>query len=181
MLKGKIKKAKAHYLKQKKEIPADEILKSENRNETVVSESKRLGRPNPHNLTPCQKLQNITKNYGRAICNFILCDEHCEPYLTNTLCELNVEKRDFLNFIRGNKDGINGIKEFRGLLLVYSHDSNTLASYKKAFQYLSEIFIKYFSVNWIFSGKVIRKFEYLRDRNKMLRRVRNPQYFTYFK
>jgi len=126
-------------------------------------------------------LKNASKNYGRAICNFILSAEAKDTYNKDVFSKFNVDPGEFLNYILEKKEGLNGIKEFRALLLITPNDDEKLISFKKAFQQLSVIFIKYFSVNWIFSGKLSHKMEYLRCRYKMLRRVQNPQYFTYFK
>jgi len=66
-------------------------------------------------------------------------------------------------------------------LLVTSEDSAEVAAYKRVFQGLSIIFVKFFSVNWIFSGKLFNKLAHLQCRLKILRRIKNPEHFTYFK
>jgi hypothetical protein len=60
-------------------------------------------------------------------------------------------------------------------------DNEKVKSFKKAFQELTEIFVKYFSVNWILNSKLQYKIEYLKCRYKILRRIKNPHLFAYFK
>jgi len=125
-------------------------------------------------------LKNAAKNFGRAICNFVL-SELSEDYLVPLVTEYGVEKKKFKNFIKDKKDNLDGIESFRELLLVHDRDTKATSSYKKIFQKLGEIFIKYFSVNWIFAGKLTYKIEYLKFRYKMLRRIQNPELFTYIR
>jgi len=52
---------------------------------------------------------------------------------------------------------------------------------KKVFQEICIIFLKFFCVNWLYNSKISEKIAHLKYRFKLLRRVRNPQYFTYLK
>ncbi len=79
------------------------------------------------------------------------------------------------------KDSISGIDSLRAYLMESPKDSEEMKKFKIIFTYLSEVFIKYFSVNWIFNSKIKYKEAHLKFRNKMLRRIRDPQHFTYLK
>jgi len=57
-------------------------------------------------------------------------------------------------------------------------DSDDIKKAKIIFKELSEIFLKYFAVNWIFSGKSSNKISLLKSRFEMLRRVQNPMQFV---
>jgi hypothetical protein len=60
-------------------------------------------------------------------------------------------------------------------------DDEYTRSYKRVFQGISKVFIKFFSVNWIFDGKLKYKNEHIKFRNRMLRRIEKPEMFTYLK
>jgi hypothetical protein len=122
-------------------------------------------------------LKNVAKNYGRAICKFALCSVG-ENYLQQHAAELDVNIADFKNYLKEKKETLDGVENFRELLLIRGIESQKLKKHKLLFQRLCEIFIKYFSVNWIFGGKLNYKQEYLRLRFKMLRRIQNPEIFT---
>ena len=124
------------------------------------------------------KYKNLTKNYGKAICNFIL-SEAGSCYLEEILAELNISKPEFLHYIKEKKKDLNGINEFRALLVTEPSDTEQSHRFKAAFQRLGVIFIKYFSVNWIYSSKMLYKLDYVKCRNKLLRRIQNPQSFSF--
>ncbi len=75
---------------------------------------------------------------------------------------------------------MDGISSLRALLLADDEDEEMIIAIKEAFQYSAEIFVKYFSVNWIYNSKVGDKKNHLKARFKILRRIREPEYFTYF-
>jgi len=122
-------------------------------------------------------VKNVAKNYGRAICSFASSDL-AKPYLTNLAMKEGVGLDDFVNYVKNMKEKIDGLFRFRSLLLKESGNSDHKA-YKKMFQMISEIFIKYFSVNWIFHSKIQYRQTHLNFRFKMLRRIQNPELFTY--
>jgi len=124
--------------------------------------------------------KNIAKNYGSAIATFASSDISL-PYLKQYLLEESLSLDDFLEYAKLCKKKITGIDTFRCALLVKKQDSPIVASCKRVFQKVSEVFIKYFSVNWIFTAKILHKLVYLKYRGKMLRRIQNPEYFTYLK
>jgi hypothetical protein len=124
--------------------------------------------------------KNISINYGKAICSFAtskLAVPYLEPYLTSE----KISYDGFLHFIKQAKGSIGGIQSFRTLLIQNQNDEGRVKTYKKLYKMLAEVFIKLFSVNWIIHGKVTHKLVYLKYRHKMLRRIQNPEYFTYVK
>lgn len=126
--------------------------------------------------------KNIVKNFGKAMCSFA--SSHLAmPYLEriNSHSGGDVDLEDFQSHIHSKRDLIDSIDSLRSLLLITKNDDETLIGFKKIFQEISIIFIKYFSVNWIFQGKMSHKQAHLRSRFKMLRRIKSPQHFTYFK
>ncbi len=124
--------------------------------------------------------KNIVKNFGKAMCSFAS-SELSLPYYEKINANLNVNIEDFQDYIHKKRDLIDSIDSLRTLLLIGQSDDTIMMGYKKIFQEISIIFIKYFSVNWIFQGKMSHKQAHLKARYKMLRRVQNPLYFTYFK
>lgn len=125
-------------------------------------------------------MKNIALNYGKAIASFAM-SPLAIPHLKDYLDQQKITLPDFINFIKGKKGTIGGICSFRSLLLIEDEDSAKVVSYKKAFQYISEVFIKYYSVNWIMNGRVTHKSTYMKFRFNMLRRVQNPESFTFIK
>jgi hypothetical protein len=119
------------------------------------------------------KLKNLCKNYTRAICTFILADAAI-IYLELLVQELNISISEFRAYIKEKKDEVKGVNELRSLLIIQAKDSPKSCSYKKSFQRLAEIFVKYFSVNWIFSSKLEYRMDYLKARHRLLRRIKDP-------
>jgi len=128
--------------------------------------------------------KNIVKNYGKALCAFAS-SAIAVPYLENIIAKnnfaCNVKPGGFMSFIKSKKETINSIESLRKLLVVYEGDTNQITAYKKVFQEISVVFLKYFAVNWIFGGKLMHKNAHLQFRFKMLRRIQDPEHFTYLK
>jgi hypothetical protein len=124
--------------------------------------------------------KNLVINYGKAIASFAVSDLAI-PYLEPFLETENVSLQEFISFINQSKKNIGGIKSFKYLILTTSDDSEMVAIYKKIFRDIAAVFINYFSVNWIMHGKVTHKKTYLFYRFKMLRRIQDPENFTYMK
>jgi len=119
---------------------------------------------------------NIMKNYCRALVNFGL-SPMAEPYLK---CEEEFLSHDaFKAILEAKKKKVNCIKTLRGLLLQDGRESRDMRAFKTIFQKVCLAFLKFFCVNWIFNSKVADRMKHLKYRGKMLRRVQNPQYFTY--
>jgi len=128
----------------------------------------------------CKSTKNIVINYGKAIAGFAS-SETALPYLTKIVEKEGVTLEGFLSFAAHAKESIGGIASFRSFLVENEGDDKGISGYKRSFQKIAIVFIKYFSVNWIFHGRVSHKIEYLKYRFRMLRRVENPQHFTYIR
>jgi len=190
-LKNKIRMAR-QFQKEKDLKIKSESIKSESEHKDkdslfsspVHSPSERKRRILPPGvvITPerirCTK--NIAKNYGSAIATFAASDMS-KPYIEDFLRHEPISFDQFTDYARLCKKKITGIDTFRCALLVKKQDSSELAACKRVFQQIAEVFIKYFSVNWIFTAKILHKLVYLKYRGKMLRRVQNPELFTYLK
>ena len=130
---------------------------------------------------PVSSTKNISINYGKAISSFAT-STLAVPYLQPTLDKEGIDLKDFILFISQAKESIGGISSLRSLLTINeAFDTLKTMKFKKIFRMISEVFIKHFSVNWIIHGKVTHKLVYLKFRSKMLRRVQNPELFTYVK
>lgn len=122
--------------------------------------------------------KNIVKNFARAMVNFTLSDialYYLEPITENE----GVNLKKFIAFIQNQKQNINSIRTLRELLLITKNDSDEISQYKRVFRDVCEVFVKYFSVNWIYSSKLADRMTHLKYRFKILRRIRNPEHFTY--
>jgi len=124
--------------------------------------------------------KNIVKNYGRAICAFAL-SKMALPYLKKILEKEGVSLRQFTNYVKQIKGTIDGLFHFRNIILINSTDSPTLAGNKRVFVGISEVFVKFFSVNWIYNSRVFHKEAHLKFRFRVLRRIKHPELFTYLK
>jgi len=124
--------------------------------------------------------RNIIKNYSRALTTFAL-SSMALSYLETIIAKEGslLTLKDFLDFVKENKKRVNCIKNLREMLLVSPYDNKKIACMKKVFTRICEIFLKFFSVNWIYNSKISDKMMHMKYRFKMLRRVRNPEYFTY--
>ena len=129
---------------------------------------------------PNNPTKNLAINYGKAISTFSM-STLAKPYLADYLEEQEISFKDFARYVSDKKEHIGSISDLRGLLLCTVEDSPKARAYKGAFKIASEVFIKYFSVNWIIHGKVANKLVYLKFRSKMLRRVQNPELFAYIR
>jgi len=123
--------------------------------------------------------KNIPKNYANRIASFAI-SELAVPYLSERYGPY-VSIAHFQEYIAERKAALTSITNFRELLQPDENDNDLQKLYKEMFQYVSIVFIKYFSVNWIFNSKLSYKEEHLKYRFKMLRRVKNPELFTYLK
>jgi len=127
---------------------------------------------------PIPETKNIPINYGKAIASFAV-SPLALPYLKSYLKGKALSVKEFVDLINESKEGIRGIDTFRAMLLIEKKDNLKIVLCKKAFQWISEVFIKCFSVNWIIHGRMAHKMTYLKYRHKMLRRIKQPEYFTY--
>lgn len=126
-------------------------------------------------------LKNIAVNYGKTIATFAaspIAFPYLDPFITS---QKHITLSEFHEFARQQKAKIAGVSSLRSALLASEDDNEKAATCKRIFQELAEVFVKYFSVNWIMSGRLSHKMAYLKFRGKMLRRIRNPESFTYIK
>jgi hypothetical protein len=150
----------------------------------AVQPRKRAKAPTGETLTPVKSLctKNIVKNYGKAICNFSF-SSAAQPYIQDILKreKFSINLEDFLHHLNSKKDSIDSIQSLKELLMIYDDDSNKLKAFKTLYRLIGEVFIKYFSVNWIYNGRLTYKEAHIKFRNKMLRRLQHPQLFTHIK
>jgi len=142
-----------------------------------------IRKPRQKNASPEGNSKNIVKNYGKALCAFGS-SAIAIPYLNSIIAKNGYDKikvKEFANYIKEKKDSVNSIESLRRVLVPESGDSEEEIIYKKLFKELSIIFMKYFSVNWIYSGKLLHKTAHLKFRFKIMRRIQNPEHFTYLK
>lgn len=126
-----------------------------------------------------QKNKNIVKNYARVMINFAL-SNMAYPYVQKVLEREGVDFKQFVTFVSVYKEDVTSIKTLREMLLVEEDkDTQAIAACKRTFKAISEIFIKFFCVNWIYNSKLADKSLHLSYRFKILRRIRNPEHFTY--
>jgi len=145
--------------------------------EYPIATRKRRQKP----TNPDGHSKNIVKNYGKALCSFAS-SAIALPYL-----ELIIKREaydfviitSFMDYIKERRSGIHSIESLRKLLVPSESDDKVMRAYKKIFQEVSIIFLKYFCVNWIFGGRLLQKNAHLKFRFKMLRRIQNPEHFTY--
>jgi len=124
--------------------------------------------------------KNIVKNYGRAIIAFAS-SNLALPYLEKILEKEDLSMQQFVRYITQIRGSIDGLTHFRSTILIGRDDDKTLAASKRALIAVSKVFIKYFSVNWIYNSRVFHKEAHLQFRFKMLRRIQHPELFTYLK
>lgn len=187
-LKNKIAKALKHcqsispqenFSKQESEKSPEEesILALQNNNKEL--EEKEDSEMPEVKKTKEAKCQNIVKNYARAMINFSL-DKIAAPYLTDILAkEPEIDFKRFRKYINQKREKVNCIQNLRSMLLVLERDTVKVAAYKRVFREICLVFLKYFSVNWVFESRVKNKIVFLRYRFKLLRRVQRPEHFTY--
>jgi len=165
--------------KPKKTVPASPPTTASSSSSPVIK--KRVRVPGSSSASQASlATKNIVKNYGKAICTFAV-SHLALPYLHEIVGKHGLSVAEFVGYINTIKDSIDGLYRFRSIIMADKGDSEDLKAKKRVFVAISEVFIKNFSVNWIFHSKVFHKQAHLRFRFKMLRRIQNPQLFTYLK
>jgi len=153
--------------KEKKQVPKVTKTKKIQKRRRKAKKGKRM----------CEKLKNIVKNYGKNCALFSISPEG-KPYIGDQLSE--EEYTRFKDFVQVRIPNLINIPNFREMLLESPVDCIEICKFKKLFRDLSEIFINYFSLNWIFHSPRIKDVKgHIILRHKMLRRVREPEHFTY--
>jgi len=145
------------------------------RSDQNISNLKRIS-----TLEDGRATKNIAKNFGKAICTFAMSNV-AEPYLFPLLQRENLSFDAFKKQMDLTKKNIDGLYSFRSALMIKRQDNSDVQASKRIFRLIGEIFIKYFSVNWIFHSKIFHRTAHLKYRYKILRRVQNPELFTYIR
>jgi hypothetical protein len=149
---------------------------------SISQKNVKIASPVTKNNYDVKSTKNIVKNYGRAICNFIL-SPVAIPYIEDFVKRHNFKvcPKAFKVYISERKEVLDCIERLKNMLTISHTDSEEEVEFKLLFKYIGEVFIKYFSVNWIFNGRMTYKQSHLYFRFKMLRRLKNPELFTYLK
>ena len=122
---------------------------------------------------------NVMKNYANAMVNFAL-TRLAEPYILRSPLVRAMPPQLFRQLLVSKKRKTNCIKSFRELLVINeSQDSEEIKTFKGLFKEACRAFLKHFWVNWIYNSKLNDKSKYLKYRGRLLRRVENPELFTY--
>lgn len=138
--------------------------------EYSLPEQKKKAKRSPGN--------NVMKNYANAMVNFAL-SRMAEPYLTRCPEVRGMPPQMFRQLLSSNKRKTNSMKSFRELLVIDEKDCEVTKVVKSLFRETSKVFLKYFSVNWIYNSRLNDKQKYLKYRMKLFRRVEKPEQFTY--
>ncbi len=144
----------------------------------LLSASKGEIERSPKASEETKSTKNIVKNYGNAIASFA-CSKLAIPYLTDFLKNESIKTDQFQEYISNQKRSLCNIYNLRHLLQESELDSKEEKVKKIVFKKIAEVFIKYFSVNWIFNSRLKHREAHLRFRGKMLRRIQKPELFTY--
>jgi hypothetical protein len=122
--------------------------------------------------------KNLVKNFGRAIANFAA-SSLAMPYIPESTFKSEEERDRFIDYCLAKRDEIQTIESFKDAYWADDNDEEEMKVFKKTFQRLAEVFMRYFSVNWIFTGRMRYKEEYLKFRGALLRRILDPEAFIY--
>ena len=163
------KAKKFHNLKSQKQLNTNSIQKQAQKR----SKKARMSKEYEKKLAT----KNIIKNYSRAIGNFAMSDLFL-PYAANSPYSGCFVWNEFVEFARDARDNIQNIHNLKERLIVNEDDDTRTATFKALFKMAAEIFIKYFSVNWIFSAKLIYKQIYVQYRGTLLRGIQSPSKLT---
>ncbi len=170
-LKQKIARACAFYERKR-------LLEIQKATQSPKNDKKSAQKDNSPMKKKRARGNNVMKNYARAMINFAL-SSLADPYKEKIPQNSQITSETFRRILLEQKKKINCIANLRNLLLVEDQDPEEMKIFKPIFQALSKVFIKYFSVNWIYNGRLADKYKYIQYRGKMLRRVQDPQHFTY--
>lgn len=124
--------------------------------------------------------KNIVKNYGRAIANFALSDT-AAPYLEQIQEFKLIPKGTLTEYCNRMKTSICSFNSLRAAVMLDQSEPTELVYVKKVFRRIAEVFMKYFSVNWIFGGKLLYRNVYLKHRGPLLRGIKYPEVYTSIK
>jgi len=117
--------------------------------------------------------KKIIKNYEIALCAFASSDL-AFVYLESIIKNNSFDSRlipTFMAYIKEKQGEITFFRSLRKLLVIKEGDNKEISTYKQIFKGISIIFLKYFSVNWIYGGELSHKSEHLKYRLKFLRKI----------
>jgi len=141
--------------------------------ETQKVDSKNINKYSSHrkarkcfHLTP-----KIIKCFGKKICQFIESNS-ATPYLDNLTQKENIELKDFNDYFIKAHEFFEENGNFYSLLATQMTDDHQMKSYKRITKQISQIFIKYHSLEWILTETGANKEIFLKCRLKMLNAVR---------
>jgi hypothetical protein len=164
------------YERKLEELPQEELFAIQKKNiQKLKVAARKKAKLEEHERKLATK--NIIKNYGRAIANFILTPLF-EPYMIAEPLMKDINWREFRHFVEEVRDNLVNLETFRKIISIDQSDDSKVVAFKKLFVKGAVIFIKYFSVNWIFDSKVVYKQMYLRFRGTLLRGVLDPSKLT---
>lgn len=126
-------------------------------------------------IAPSQEIPlSMPRCFCRAIAKFAT-SPGAIPYLEPILQKAGVTLYAFTAFVSCAKPNIKGLNSFLNLLLLRPEDSNDILVCRRVLQYISQIFVRYFSSIWILSRPQLKhKLAYLNYRFKILRRITEP-------
>lgn len=114
-----------------------------------------LNEPNTHNhsSSPTSPKSRIIKDFICALIEFSL-SKLSKPYIEVILQTKEISAQGFREFIQSRKNNMNRVSDLKDMLQVSEADNNSQIISKRVFQELSVIFIKCFSVSWIFVARL---------------------------
>ena len=171
------KKAKG-IVRKKIQKEKSEAKPKASKKDKKTAKSKKIAKDSKKEM---KESKNVVKNYGKAMAAFSL-NELALPYLQRSLLEHDVTLEEYNAFIINKKETIDSIGSLRDAMFSNpGFDTPRDMKLKAVFRDMSEIFVRDYALNWIFSCRSQYKSTLLGYRFKILRRVRDPAYFTYLK
>mmetsp|Transcript_10291 Transcript_10291/g.8851 ORF Transcript_10291/g.8851 Transcript_10291/m.8851 type:complete len:138 (+) Transcript_10291:169-582(+) len=98
-------------------------------------------------------MKNIIKNYAQAACSFVM-NPLFEENVREECLKAGIDFKEFIKYITKEKKLLFGMERFKNMLLPMGNESAKMKGFKKAFRELSIYFVKYYSVKWIYDGKM---------------------------
>ena len=181
----KLDKPKSMISKNKDDIKSSKMIRSEDLSTDTASEptKRKLRDANTFDqkIKPTGRLaKNAVKNFAKQCFNFASSSIGLSIAKENLASEIDIAI--FQEFIKGQKKAKITIADFRNSLLhSKDEDSSKDKKNKELFQKICEMFMKYYSHNWIFDSKKLKnKWLHLRLRGALLRRIQDPGSFFNF-
>jgi len=116
--------------------------------------------------------RSLNSKFIRAIYHFSL-SEDASPYLKPFLAKESIEFDVFMQFVVQKTTQRNfTLSGFISGLRLLPDDAGKVVACKRIMESIGLVFMKYFSIDWIFKGKGCFKMGYLRLRSKLMRKMR---------